>query len=137
MPRPVVKMPSGTRLMIDLLADHPDLPPELVGKVVATLTDTFPRDLPWAKVAQTPGAGSRPVPYRVAQASFDINVYAFRDDEADDFARSIAAIAESLKGVSNGIGGVTDVTVTEPFPLPDTTTAYRWVVQVLLSYRPV
>lgn len=134
---PIVVMPSATKLLVDLIADHASLPVDLTGHVVAKLRDDFPANLPWCEIRQVPGADRRPVPIRVAQAAFDIHVYAFRDDEADSLARTIAAIAQSLVGMSTVDGGVTYVEVTEPFPLPDVTTAHRWIVQVLLSYRPL
>lgn len=134
---PLVIMPDATKLLVDLIADHPSLPLDLADKVVAELPDSFPASLPWCEIRQVPGAGSRPVPIRVAQASLDIHVYAFRNDEAASLARIVAAITQSLVGAKTNDGGVSFIEVTEPFPLPDVTTAHRWIVQVLISYRPL
>lgn len=134
---PVVIMPDPLGLIIDLLSTHPQLPSELVGKVVAELPDDFPDRLPWLTVEQVPGATSRPVVYRVGQASFDVNVYDFDNAKANTYARTIAALAQSLMGKSNSEGGIVDIHVTEPFPLPDITRAHRWIVQILVSYRPL
>lgn len=135
---PVVVMPDPLGLVIDLLSTHPQLPAELQpGKVVAELPDDFPNLLPWVEVQQVGGASYRPVVYRVGQASFDINVYDFDNATANLYARTIAAIAQSLVGKSNNEGGIVDIQVTEPFPLPDVTRAHRWIVQILVSYRPL
>lgn len=134
---PVVVMPDPLGIVIDLLATHPQLPAELAGKVVAELPDSFPDQLPWLTVDQVSGASSRPVVYRVGQASFDINVYDYDNAKANLYARTIAAIAQSLLGKSNTEGGIVDIQVTEPFPLPDITRAHRWIVQILVSYRPL
>lgn len=136
-PYPYVVMPDPTKLMVDLVADSTLLPASLTGKVVAELREDFPADLPWVAVQQVPGANPRPVRNRVGQAAFDVNVYAFRNDTAALLARQVAALVTSLVNKSNGEGGVVWVDVTEPFPLPDVTTAHRWVIQVLISYRPL
>lgn len=135
---PMVVMPDPLGIVIDLLSTHPQLPAELMpGKVVAELPDDFPDRLPWVSVNQVGGASSRPVVYRVGQASFDINVYDFDNATANQYARTIAAIAQSLVGKSNYEGGIVNIQVTEPFPLPDVTRAHRWIVSILVSYRPL
>ena len=134
---PFVKMPSAAELLMDLLESDPNLPPELIGKVVPVLDDNFPADLPWLVVRSVPGAGSRPVPQRLAEAAFDLPCYAFDHATAEDLALTIAAIAQTLVGKKTSKGGVTYVEVTEPFALPDGTTAHRWIVQVTMTDRPV
>lgn len=136
-PYPYVVMPDPTRLLVDLIADSVVLPPSLAGKVVAELREDFPADLPWLAVQQVSGASPRPVRQRVGQAAFDVNVYAYRNDTAASLARQVTALIASLVNKSNDEGGVVWVDVTEPFPLPDVTTAHRWVIQVLISYRPI
>jgi hypothetical protein len=134
---PYVVMPDALGLIVDLLNSHQELPAELQGKIVAQLPDDFPDRLPWVQVIQVPGASSRPVRGRIGQASFDINVYDFDNATANRYARIVAAIAQSLIGLSNSEGGVVDLEVTEPFPLPDVTRANRWIVEILVSYRPL
>lgn len=134
---PLVVMPDPKQLLIDALATHPSLPLDLVGKVVGDLRDDFPADLPWAEVRQVAGASPRPVPQRVAQAAFDIHVYDVNDADANVLARHVAGIVQSLIGAKNSEGGFTYIEVTEPFPLPDITRAHRWIIQALVSYRPL
>lgn len=130
-------MPDATQLLIDLLVVHPSLPVSLSGKVSSELPDDFPADLPHLQVRAVPGAGTRPVPIRVGQAAFDLNSFAATVDQAELNARTVAAIVQSLVGKSTANGGIVDVEVTEPYPLPDVTSAERWNVPALVSYRPV
>lgn len=134
---PFVRMPDPKQMLIELLLADPNLPAELQGKIVGDLPDTFPADLPWVEVRQAPGASARPVPQRIGQSAFDIHVYDFYDADANTLARTLAGIIQSLIGKSNTEGGFTYIEVTEPFPLPDVTRAHRWIVQALVSYRPL
>ncbi|RSM73453.1 hypothetical protein DMH04_41310 [Kibdelosporangium aridum] len=134
---PVVVMPDPTQLLIDLLSAHPSLPVTLSGKVSSELPEDFPKGLPRLQVRAVPGAGSRPVPIRVGQTAFDIQSYAATVDQAEQNARTVAAIVQSLIGKSTANGGVVDVEVTEPFPLPDVTTAERWNIPAVVTYRPL
>lgn len=134
---PFVKMPDRVKLVIDLLSLDPHFPPQLAGNISAQLPNTFPESLPWVRVAAVPGAGFRPVPQRLASGSVDIHVYALRDDEAQGYALTIEGILQSMIGKSTSEGGMRGVEVQSPFPLPDTSTAYRWIVSASLVYRPL
>ncbi|MBE1468097.1 hypothetical protein [Kibdelosporangium phytohabitans] len=134
---PVVVMPDPTQLLIDLLSAHPQLPARLSGKVSSELPPDFPEGLPRLQVRAVPGAGARPVKIRVGQTAFDLNSYAVTVDEAEHNGRIVAAIVQSLVGKSTANGGIVDVEVTEPFPIPDVTTAERWVIPAIIAYRPI
>jgi hypothetical protein len=134
---PVVVMPDPTQLLIDLLAAHPSLPAGLAGKVGSRLPDGFPEGLPFLQVRPVPGAGARPVPVRVGETAFDLHSWAATEDVAEANARTVAAIVQSLIGASTGNGGVVWVEVTEPFPVPDVSTAERWIVPATVAYRPL
>lgn len=134
---PFVKMPDRVKLVIDLLSSDPNLPPELASNISGQLANNFPATLPWVRVAAAPGSGFRPVPQRLASGSVDIHVYATRDDVAQGYALTIEGIMQSMIGRSTSEGGMRGVEVLSPFPLPDTSTAYRWIVSASLVYRPL
>jgi hypothetical protein len=134
---PFVLMPDALLLMLDLLSTDTNLPAALTGKVVSDLSDNFPADLPWVTVESVSGASPRPIKIRLAQAAFDINVYAMDKAEASLHARTVAGILQSLEGKKNTEGGITNIEVTEPFYSPDLTTAHRWLIQALVTYRPL
>lgn len=138
MSTPVVVLPNPWKAMIQLLAAHPQLPAELVGKVAERLPDDFPEGLPFLHVVKVPG-GRRDVRMRLATALFDLNIYHADLFEADELARQVAGVVQSIEGRSTAACGFTVVRlVDEPFPAEDPdSTAERVIIPISATFRPM
>jgi len=132
---PVVVPPNPLSMLLQLLRTHTQLPAALVGKVVATLPETFPAALPYLQITKVPG-GQTLVPQRLWTAVFDLNVYAAARNDADELARHLVGVVGSLEQRAATGGGFTAIEVADPFPLPDPSTAKRSVIPVTATYRP-